>query len=158
MRTTLSSGMKLALLPKKTRGGVVEGQIVLHFGTEEDLKGRTTAAAGVAQMLMRGTRRHTYQQIRDEMDRLKAQVRISPGEHGAAVVRLTTKRDTLSDVLALVAEILREPSFPQDQMEIVRKETLAELEQQLQDPTAQAFTTLVRKVNPWPKDDVRYVP
>jgi zinc protease len=158
VRATLANGMKLALLPKKTRGQSVEGQLVLHFGTEQDLKGRTTAATVVPRLLMRGTRQRSYQAIRDELDRLKAQVRLFSGEHGAAVVRLTTQRDTLAEVLALVAEMLREPSFPADQFEIVRRETLAELEQQLQDPTAQAFTALVRRINPWPKDDVRYVP
>lgn len=157
-RAALSSGMKLALLPKKSSGGAVEGVLVLHTGSEKDVKGKVTAAEMLPGMLMRGTRQHSHQQLRDEFDRLKAEVHFGSDELGSVNVRITTVGETLPEVLTLIAEILKQPAFPEDQFEIVRKNLLAALEGQLQIPAAQAFTTLFRNVNPWPKHDVRYQP
>src|SRR5262249_26992447 len=78
-RSQLSSGAKLALLPKKTPGGAVTVGIPVHFGREADVKGKTTAAGIIPQMLIRGTKKHTYQQLKDEFDKLKAQVSFGGG-------------------------------------------------------------------------------
>ena len=67
--------MKLALLPKKTRGGTVSASLVLHFGDAKSVTGKGVAAAQSAgSLLMRGTAKHTRQQIQDELDKLKAQM------------------------------------------------------------------------------------
>ena len=43
---TLPNGMKLALLPKKSKGGTVEMRFDLHFGSLESLRGKRAAGAG----------------------------------------------------------------------------------------------------------------
>ena len=57
----------------------------------------------------------------------------------------------------LCAEILREPSFPVNEFEQLRQETLAQIEQQRSDPQSMALTTFQRHLNPYAKGDVRYV-
>src|SRR5262249_27915870 len=47
---------------------------------------------------------------------------------------------------------------PKDEFEKLRKERLTRLEDSLQQPNALAFTTLMGKAQPYPKDDVRYRP
>src|SRR5207237_8412282 len=83
---------------------------------------------------------------------------MSTGSANASTIRITTVRDNLAPVLALAAECLQLPTFPKDQFEIVRKEEIAQLEEQLQEPQTLAFTTVFRRLNPFPKGDVRYVP
>src|SRR4029077_3511657 len=56
-RLTLPSGVKLALLNKKTRGDAVIGSMVLHFGNEKSLLGNTTATSFVGPLMMRGTKK-----------------------------------------------------------------------------------------------------
>ncbi|MBI2841572.1 MAG: insulinase family protein [Acidobacteria bacterium] len=158
MRTDLSNGMKLALLPKKTRGGAVHGVLTVHFGNERDLVGKTVAMSLIPAMLVRGSTDRTYQQIRDELDRLQAQVSFMAANTSAATVRITTVRQTILEVLALVAQLLQRPAFMADQFEIEKKETLAGLEQRLQDPMALGFLHLYRAIDPWPSDNVRYQP
>jgi len=162
-RVTLPSGLKLALLPKKTRGGAVELILHVRAGNETDLKGLTDVASLMEKMVMRGTAKHSYQQIQDELIKLKADLKPSfglagGGELGASLFRLATVRDSVPAVVSLLGEIVREPSFPADELEKLRKEVLAELEQQLQQPMAAGFLTLIQKSRPWPKDDVRYQP
>ncbi len=171
-RTKSSTGMKLALLPKKTRGERVNMNITLHYGSEADLKGKTDAAELIAPMLMAGTTKHTKRELQDKLDKLKANVRVSGGGGGrgfgrfspgggsvpgALNVSVETTRENLPAVVELVGEVLREPTFPETEFEKMRKERLANLEQSLTEPTALASNELRRRLSPYAKDDVRYV-
>jgi zinc protease len=151
-----AGGMKLALLPKKTRGGKVVAQMVLRFGDEKSLMNRATAADLAADMLMRGTSKHTRQQLQDELDRLKARVQVFGGPTQNTFV-IETVRENLPAVMRLVAEVLREPVFPANEFEQLKQENLANIEQQKSEPTQIAFTEFNRKLSPYPKGDVRYV-
>ena len=149
------SGVKLALLPKKTRGATVEASLRLRFGDLPSLQNRSTAASLAGAMLNRGTAKHTRQQIKDEFDRLKARVGIGGGTTSATVA-IQTVRENLPAVLKLVAEILREPSFPAAELDQLKQEMLAQIEAQRSDPQSVAFTALNRHLNPYPKGDPRY--
>ncbi|HSE97501.1 MAG TPA: pitrilysin family protein, partial [Blastocatellia bacterium] len=150
-----AGGVKLALLPKKTRGGTVVAAMTLRFGDEKSLMNRGTAATLAGQMLMRGTKNRTRQQIKDEFDRLKARVTVTGGATGASVF-VETVRDNLAPALKLVAEVLREPSFPAAEFDQLRQELLAQLEAQRSEPQALGFIEFNRHLNPYPKGDVRY--
>ena len=52
---TLPNGLKLALLPKKSKGETVEVNLALHFGALDNLRGQRVAGSGVASMLATGT-------------------------------------------------------------------------------------------------------
>jgi len=153
----LENGLKLSLLSKETRGNKFYGMINLHFGNEKSLKGLSTAGMMTGQMLMRGTKNHTRQEIKDEFDRLKAQVMISGGPTGASVT-IQGERENLKPVLDLVSEILRSPAFPEDEFEQLKQQQLAALENQKSQPQSAAMIAMQRHMRPYPKGDVRYVP
>jgi zinc protease len=161
-RVTLPSGLKLALLSKKTRGGTVEVVLNVRSGNEKDLRGQTAVAGLLHEAVWRGTKKHSYQQLKDELDKLKAELKPDFGMGGGrpelATFRLQTVRANLPAVLRLLSEVVREPTFPKDEMEKLRKEELAKLEQMVQQPIAVGFLALEQKARPWPKDDPRYVP
>jgi zinc protease len=154
-RTTLPGGLKVALLPKKTRGSTVNVVATLHFGDEKSLMNRSTAGVAAADMLMRGTSKHTRQQIKDEIDRLKARVNVSGGAQ--ANISVETTRENLPAVLALIGEVLRDPIFPPSEFSQWKQEELAQAEQQRSDPQSVGFTAFQRHMNPYPKGDIRYV-
>ncbi len=156
-RSTLSSGLKMALLPKKTRGATVNARISIHFGEEKSLENLDFVASALGQMLMRGTQKHSRQEIKDTFDRLQARVGVSGSATGASA-SLETKRENLAEVLTLVAEILKEPAFPESEFEPMRQEWLAGLEQQRNDPQTLAVLEFQRHMNPYPKGDIRYIP
>ena len=155
-RTVIPPGIKVVLVPKKTRGGTVQVVMSFHFGDVKSLQGRGTDAEFAGQLLMRGTAKHTRQQIQDESDRLKAQIGVFGGP-GAAQASIEVTRDNLSPAMALAAEILREPSFPPAEFEVLRQETLAGIEDQKSDPRQKASVRLEKYLSPWPKGDPRYV-
>jgi zinc protease len=155
-RITLPSGIKLVLLPKKNRGGVVTAQLELHFGDEKSLVGKSTAAGIAGGLLSRGTAKHTRQQLQDEMDRLKIQVRAA-GSVNSANASITAARGTLADALRLAAEMLRQPSFPESDFEEARQASLVRLESSRTDPQAIASEQRARWAAPYPAGDPRAV-
>ena len=155
-KTDLPNGMKLAFLPKKTRGESVEARITLRFGNETTLANKGTASEYAAALLNKGTSKHTRQQIKDEFDRLKANVFIGGGGNNT-VVNITTIRPNLAEVLKLVTEVLKDPIFPADEFEKLKNEQLAQVEANRSEPQAIAFTKIQKHINPYPKSDPRYV-
>src|SRR6185369_5632943 len=155
-RSALPGGLKIALLPKKTRGATVVAAMTIRYGDEKSLVNRATAAHLAGAMLMRGTSKHTRQQIKDEFNRLRARVSINGGATQATVTVETT-RENLPAVLALAAECLRDPAFPPSEFETLKQETLAGIEQDKSDPQQIASTAYQRHLSPYPKGDVRYV-
>ncbi len=150
-RSTLSNGMKLALLPKSTRGNAVNAVVTLRFGDEKSLSGRITPARMVASMVNRGTKTRTRQQIQDEFDRLKAQVFIG-GAGNNVLANISTTRPNLIPTLRLVAEVLREPIFPANEFETFKQQQLAGIEQFKSEPAFLASTLMARKLTPYPRE------
>jgi zinc protease len=156
-RGEIAGGMKTALLQKKTRGETVSAHIVLRFGDETNLKGQRPAAQMLGQMLMRGTKTKTREQLRDEMDNLKANIVVT-GTPTRAQASITATGQTLSAALKLATEMLRESTLAESEFELVRQEILAELERSLSDPAALAEEAVTSHFNVYARDDVRYVP
>jgi len=129
--------------------------LILRFGDEKSLMNRANAAVFAGQMLMRGTTKHTRQQIQDEFDRLKARVSVFGGATNA-VVSIETTRQNLPAVMRLVGEILREPAFPQTEFDQLKLQTLTQIESQKSEPTAIAFTEISRHFNIYPKGHPLY--
>ena len=154
-RSQLASGIKAALLPKKTRGGRVELRLDFHWGDEKSLQGKEKIAELTAQLLQRGTTKKSYQDIQDLENQLKSQISISGSAEGFSL-HIETLRDKLPAALDLAAELLRSPSFPAKQLELIKQEQLAYHEQQLQDPSAVAWSALAQLSSKWPKTDPRY--
>ncbi|HEX7379252.1 MAG TPA: pitrilysin family protein [Pirellulales bacterium] len=156
-RKNLAGGIKLVSLPKKTRGQTVQFRLTLRYGDLNNLKGLVTACEMLPDLMTRGTRQLSRQEIQDQLDKNFATLRAS-GEAGKATFVVETKRENLPAVLKLLKQILREPSLPEDEFEILRRESLAAGEQQLTDPQYLAVTRVRRTVSPYPKSDVRYIP
>lgn len=170
-RITLAGGMKVALLPKQTRGDKVSAALTFHYGSEAELTGKTTIASYLAPMLMRGTTTLSRRQIQDKLAELKAQVRIGEGGSmggryvrvardgpGTLDVTIEATRENLPAVLELVAQILQKPAFPQDEFDKLQSERVAAAEAQLSEPQALATNALQRKLASYPPTDIRYVP
>lgn len=156
-RAELPTGIKVALMPKKTRGDQVIVSLTLRYGNAESLKGYETAAEFLGDMLTRGTKKLTRQQLLDELD-IQSATLAAGGDVGQLQITLRAKRETLNDALALFGQALREPSFPVEEFQILKRESREALVAGQTEPQFLASNALRRKLNPYSKDDVRYVP
>jgi zinc protease len=155
--TRLSNGVRAALVPHKTRGERITLMLNLHYGNPESLKDQGRAAVILGSLLRQGTRQHTRQQLQDILDRLQAQVNVS-GSAGQLSCSVSCKRKDLPTVLGLLTEVLREPSFPPKEFDVLKRQTRSQLEEERTEPQNLAQRALQRKLSPYPADDVRYVP
>ncbi len=155
-RTTFANGFQVALLPKKTRGESVVARGTIHFGSESALMNQATAAQYAGGMLLRGTATKTRQEVKDEFDRLKAQVRVS-GTVTSATFSVETTRENLVDVLQLLGEVLHEPVFDEAEFAELKEERLAGLERQKSEPVQQGIRAFRRYLAPRPKGHPSYI-
>jgi len=157
VQRTQFGGVQAVLLPKKTRGQTVNLTLTLRYGTADSLKPYATAAEFLGDLMRRGTRKLSYQQLQDELDKARTRLRVS-SEVGQVSFHLQTTRTHLPRALELLRGILREPALADSELEILKQQSIAGLEQQLKDPQALALRRLRRELNAYPPDDVRYIP
>jgi len=157
-RSALSGGLKLALLPKKTRNETVQVSLQLKLGSEKVLMNQRVAGDFAGRLLLRGTKTKTRQQVKDALDGMKAQVRVEPGPQGVTV-GIEVRRAFLKDTLALVAECLQSPAFDAKEFDQLRRELVAQYEQGKDDPQEIGFIALQRVLSPFQtKGHPLYVP
>ncbi len=155
-RGKLPNGMQYALLPKENRGDGVNATLTFRFGTLESLQNMDMIGGTTASMLDKGTLEKTRQQLQDLQDQLKARIRIFGGSSSVTAF-IETDREHLAEAIRLTGEMLRKPSFPENEMEKHREEYLSGIEQQKSEPAALARLAYDRITNPYPKGDPRYV-
>jgi zinc protease len=70
---------------------------------------------------------------------------------GVGSASIDTKRAQLAEAIRLAAEVLREPSYPPQEFEELRRAALTRAESRLSDPSAIADERLERHLAPYPK-------
>ena len=157
MRRKLPGGIQVALLPKKTRGATVNLRLVLRYGNLKSLRKQGAAPTILPALMMRGTENLSRQEIRDKLDEYRARVGLS-GSPGELRVTVQTLRGNLMPVLQVVGDVLRNPSFPAEELELIRQARVASVETRLSDPTSLASNTAQKKISKYDRDDPRFVP
>ena len=139
-------GMKLALLPKKTRNESVHLRLTLHFGDAENLRGLSEAAGFLPELMTRGTKDLNRQQIQDLLDRNFVRLGTGLGGMrgmrglvgslglGQATFTIETQREHLAAGLNILRQVLREPSLPYREFEVMKNEQITAIEQGRSDP------------------------
>lgn len=148
-RRTLPSGMRLTLLPKRTRGGKVFASFAIRYGTERTLFGKAQVASLTGGMLMRGTSSLSRQQLIDSLSKLTAAVTASAANN-TATVTIETTRQSLPHVLELVADMLKAPRLDAEELERYKKERLGALDVQKSEPIQRSLSAATSQLDPRP--------
>jgi zinc protease len=155
-RFTLPGGLKGALLPKKTKGGMVSVALALRMGTEDSLRGKAEIGSYAAGMLMRGTETLTRQEMVDKFDQLNARVGIAGNAEGVTAT-VTSSAANLAPALELLAQVLKRPAFSPVEFAQFQRERVNRAEQNLPEPQALASNALMRLIDATPEGHVRHV-
>ena len=148
-------GLKVALLPKGTRGGAVTAVMVLRFGDAATTHGLGEAGRTVASLLDMGSTSLSRQQVQDRLDTLKTDLQFS-GSGNYVSVTLNSRRGHLPAAIALVGDLLRHPALTPEAFDEVKRQTLTAIEKQRKEPQFVAGNALGRLGNPYPRGDLRY--
>lgn len=136
-RSVLSNG--LILLVRENRLAplvVLEGYI--PAGAVHDPAGKTGLASFTASMLSRGSQRHDFQAFNEKVESVGASLTVGSGTHvtNFSIECLTEDFPMLVDLLG---DVLRQPTFPEEQMERLRQQWLVRLQQREQDTRSVAY-------------------
>lgn len=134
--------LRLARLPRLP---VVSVTAVLNAG--ESWLGRDRAGLAVltGDALEGGTGRRSGPELAEALERLGADLSISTGWDSTAV-GLSCLADRLDEALPLLAEVILEPSFPGDEVERLRSQQIATLDERRKEPRKIASDAAVRHV------------
>jgi zinc protease len=149
-RFSLGDGLKVALLPKRTRGETVVVNASFRFGDEASLTGKDLLPAVTGAMLMRGSRELDRTQIDRKLEDLQSRGGVSGGLQSANL-SLNSRRGQLAQALELLAKVLREPSFPDSELEQFRMQVITGVEAQRQEPGNIANQALAKHFEVWPE-------
>ncbi|MDQ3541587.1 MAG: insulinase family protein, partial [Chloroflexota bacterium] len=146
VRTELPNGIVVLAQPRPD-DSAVDCTISIEAGqaaTSEQLAGLPSMTA---KMLNRGTTKHTFDQFNETIDTLGAVIGVD-ADRDTIDVSFHSLAEDLDAVLDLAAEIIREPTFPADELDRVRQQTITGLREQESDTGAQASRLLREQMYP----------
>lgn len=100
--------------------------VALRSGAALDPDGRSGLSRVVARMLRRGCEGLTAHQIEDAIDSLGGEMAVDTSPSSVAIHAQVIGRN-LDAFVELLARLLRTPLFPEDQLERLKRETVAEI-------------------------------
>jgi len=138
--TTLSNGVKV-VFARRDAVPVVNVALQFDAGYAADRDGELGAASFTMSMLDEGAGRRDALEISAALERLGAT--ISAGSNlDVSTVELSTLKENLKPALDVMADVVREPTFPEEEIERLRKRWLASIDQELASPTSIALRLL----------------
>ncbi|MEQ1868657.1 MAG: pitrilysin family protein [Vicinamibacterales bacterium] len=137
---TLANGLTVLVNERKALP-FVSANLVVKTGSGSNPIGKPGLANFTAAMLDEGTESKSAPQIADEIAQLGGSLTTGSTMDASQVSASSLKR-TFPQTLALLADVARQPSFPQDEVERQRASRLASLVQQRESPNAVASTVM----------------
>lgn len=112
----------------------------LQVGTHDEAPEQAGLASFTADMLMRGTEHRTFDEIYGQLESVGATVGVSGGTHTTSFGGKSLAED-LPLILDVIADVLRSPTFPPDEVEKERSEILTDLAERTHDTRRMASIT-----------------
>jgi zinc protease len=145
-RFQLSNGITLLVLENPANPTVsIAGSI--RSGEYFSPAGKDSLASITASMLSKGTRCRSKLEIAEEMESAGARVGLSSNTFTVSVSGLSLSRD-LPMIVSTLAEELREPAFPADELEKMRQRIIANIKEEQDDTRVRAYDRMTQLVFP----------
>ena len=124
-RASLANGLSIMLVEHHELP-VVQCQLVLKSGSTQDPKGKSGLANLTAQLMDEGTTKRSALQVADDLDFIGANLSVSAAQD-AMFASLLTIKEHLTSALDVYADVVLNPSFPEEEWNRVKKTHLASL-------------------------------
>jgi zinc protease len=131
-KRTLGNGLQVWVMGEH-KVPTVHLQLVIRAGSAADPAGRYGLASFTADMLDEGAGTRSALQIADAIDYLGAELTASAGVD-ASTIDLQVPVARLGDALAVMADVVAHPTFPEAELKRLREERLASLLEAQDDP------------------------
>jgi zinc protease len=126
------------ILARRDAVPVVELDLLFDAGFASDQFGRPGTASLAMNMLDEGTENRSALQISDELDRLGATLNAG-SDLDVSFVQMSALKENLDSSLELFADVILNPSFPEQELERLRKLQLAAIQREKVQPISMAL-------------------
>jgi len=151
----LSNGVEYGIIEKNNRGETVTISFNLRNGDVKSLTGKGLTPSFTSSMLNKGTENKNRQQIEDELSKLKSSVYFY-ARNGNLYASINSTKENLMATLALMAEMIKYPKFDEAELEKIKTERLAGIEQNKTEPQYLASKRISSINNDFPKGHPLY--
>ena len=139
-QATLANGLAVTLV-QRSAIPVVNLSLVLDAGYAADAAGSPGVASMVMNMLDEGTAKRSSLQISEELAALGAELHTYSGLDVCSLA-LSALKDRLGPSLDIMADVTLHPSFPDKELDRLRQNTLAGIQQEKVEPISLALRVL----------------
>jgi len=129
----LKNGLTVAVVEKRNVP-IVTVQMLVRSGASAETMNKAGLAEATATMLTKGTKTRTAEQVAEGMEFLGASINSGAGWNSSSVTMSVTS-DKLDDAMAIMADVVLNPSFTQKELDLVKSQTLDELKGNLTQPS-----------------------
>lgn len=127
--TNLSNGLAVTLVEDK-RFPLVTARLGFRAGSRFDPPGRYGLSETVASLLKEGTTTRSARQIADELGRIGGELGAS-ADADSLIVSSNALSEHMTEMLDLMADVAKNASFPQEELDLRKQNRLQELELEL---------------------------
>ena len=142
------NGLRVLMLPDKSTPTVTLSGYI-KAGSEFDCDNKAGLSELVADNLLSGTKTKDVLQLAKALEERGASLDFNPSREGVRIEGDSLAED-LSVMLHTLADVIKNPTFPNRELELSRRHALSALEQDLDDPSEVARKTFVQSVYPKP--------
>ncbi|MBV8859394.1 MAG: insulinase family protein [Acidobacteria bacterium] len=139
-RATLKNGLRVMLLERHS-APIVNVTVAVDAGFASDTPERAGAASLAVDLMDEGTKTRDAFKIVDELDSLGAQL-ITFSQLDLSFVKVRATSENLRPTLDILADVVLNPSFPEDQFKIQKERRLAQIGQEKAQAVAAALRVL----------------
>jgi predicted Zn-dependent peptidase len=143
-KRALSNGMAVWLI-ETHEVPIVQVNLVVLAGSDDDPAGKFGTASMTAAMLDEGAASRSALQLADDVEYLGADL-ATTGAFDASAVRLNVPVARLAEALPIMADVVLRPTFPEEELNRLRQERLTALLQAKDDPQSIAAMAFSRAV------------
>lgn len=154
-RGKLLDHIKYGFINKENRGDVVTLNFAMRTGSVDDFMNKGMIPSFTASMLNKGTTSKSRQEIEDELSRLKSSIFFS-GRGGNTYAYVTSTKKDLMGTLELMADIIKNPVFDAAELDKLKTQRLARIEQNKSEPGYIASVKIGTLNNTYPKGHPNY--
>lgn len=130
--TTLDNGLRVIVFENE-RLPLVSYRLAFHSGDINDPQGATGLTSAMASMLTEGTQDYTSLELAEKTERLGASLAASASDD-FTIIAASSLSLYSSEILHLMAEVALRPKFPENELDLYRRNTVEHLKFQRSQP------------------------
>lgn len=124
-QTSLANGLKVVIFEDK-RLPLVSFRLAFNSGDVNDPEDSTGLTTAMTSMLSEGTENYTSREFAEQIERLGASISASSSDD-FTIVSASALKLYSSEILRLIAEMIFRPSFPEEELDLYRRNTIENL-------------------------------